>query len=114
MSPPGGMTATMQAPTYQTVPPGESGTPLADFVAAAQVLCTRGWSEKAAIAALETYRAQGVAGLRRRVSRMSPEQDRLHREHFTREARQHRRNRRGDLIIFRSAPRWPWRTNSSQ
>lgn len=114
MSPPGGSTATAQAPTCQTVPPGESGTPLADFVSAAQVLFTRGWPEKAAIAALETYRAQGVSGLRRRVSRMTTEQDRTFRQHFTREASQHRRNRRGDLITLRSAPRWPWRTDSSQ
>lgn len=113
MSPPGGMPATTSAPT-PTVPPGESGTPLADFVAAARTLHTRGWAEGAAIAALETFRAQGVAGLSRRVARMNAKQDRTFREHFAREARSHRPNRRGDIITIRSAPHWPWRTSTAQ
>lgn len=101
------------APTLNTVPPGESGTCLAELVCAARVLAERGWSEAAATAALETFHAQGVRGLRRRVERMSPAQDRRFREHFRREARNHRPGRRGDIISLRTDPRWPWRVSTA-
>lgn len=111
MSPPGGSTATSSAPT-QTVPPGESGTPLADYIAAARVLALRGWSESVTVTALDTFRGQGVSGLRRRVSRLSMTQDRTMRTHFAREARQHRPGRRGDIISLRTSPAWPWRVST--
>ena len=111
MSPPLTRTAA-KAPTSQTVPLGESSTPHPDLLAAARVLHDRGWSEAAAECALDTFRAQGVVGLRRRVSRMSPAQDRKFREQFAREAKAHKKNRRGDLIRLRSAPHWPWRIST--
>lgn len=111
MSPPGGAPAPSSAPT-QTVPPKELGTPLADYVAAARVLAERGWPELATVAALDTFRGQGVNGLRRRVTRLNTTQDRTMRTHFAREARQHHPGRRGDIITLRTAPAWPWRVST--
>ena len=111
MRPPGGTTPAPSAPT-PTVPPGESGLPLADYLAAARILASRGWPEAVATAALETYHAQGVVGLRRRVERMSAKADATYRGYFTREARAHRPNRRGDIISLRTDPRWPWRVTT--
>lgn len=115
MKPLGGVAASpTRADANRATPENRGTSPLADLVAAARVLHLKGWPEPAAVAALETFRAQGVTSLHRRVSRMNPRQAQEFRAHFAREARAHSPSRRGDIIRLRSAARWPWRTNTGQ
>lgn len=102
-----------QAPTCET----KNEEPLKgkeDLLVAAYRLRAIGCTEQAAVLVLDTIRRDGVRRVGRYVRRLSGTQ--LHKvvRRVERDAtRAAHSTARGDLIVLRSDPRWPWRVSTA-